>query len=84
MNIGKKLIGEIEIDLKLWNGIELKNNQIKLSNSWYNRNSPSHMSANSVLDFGLLRGVRKTLSTLFKICWYWKNWENRDGELLFW
>ena len=41
MSIKKEQMGEIEIDLRLWNvldGIELKNNPNKIKN-WYNRYS---------------------------------------------
>ena len=43
MNIEKELTNKIEIDLRLWNAlsrIELENNQVRLSKSRYNRNSP--------------------------------------------
>ena len=43
MSIDKEYLGEIKIDLKLWNAfgeIELENNLVVSGGGWYGRNLP--------------------------------------------
>ena len=44
---------KIEMDLRLWNVLgrnELKNNQVRLNKSHYDKNLPLYASVNSILD----------------------------------